>query len=77
MFRLLRTGHPNTVGQVPVYVVCSECDFLRVRSERADGTTLPDSCPRCGSEVVAHDRHARFQPTYVSRVANSLHRQTL
>ena len=77
MFHLPRTGHPPLVGQVPVYVVCSECDFLRVRAETADGVTLPDICPRCGSDVVAQDNHQRFQPTYVSRVANSLQRQTL
>ena len=65
------------VGQVPVYVVCSECDFLRVRAARADGVKLPDTCPRCGSAVVAHDHHQRFQPTYVSRVSNSLRRQTI
>ena len=30
------------------YAVCTECDFLRVRGEKAREVPLPERCPSCG-----------------------------
>lgn len=59
------------------YAVCSECDFLRVRGEQARDVALPETCPNCGAELVIQDENARFEPTYVSRVARSLQKAEL
>lgn len=59
------------------YAVCTECDFLRVRGEEAHDVALPETCPSCGAELIVQDEDARFQPTYVSRVARSLQQATL
>ena len=59
------------------YAVCTECDFLRVRGAEAHEVQLPEACPNCGAELVIQDEQARFEPTYVSRVALSLQQATL
>ena len=57
-----------------VYVVCTQCEFLRVYGESRGAADLPDCCPRCDSELVVREREERFEPTYVNRVSRSLHR---
>jgi hypothetical protein len=57
---------------LPVYVVCTECPFLRAYAEAAEAG-VPPACPDCGSEMVVREGSERFEPTYVSRVTRSLH----
>jgi hypothetical protein len=57
---------------LPVYVVCTECPFLRAYAQAADAG-IPPACPHCGSEMVVRDGGERFEPAYVSRVTRSLH----
>ncbi|MFL5895398.1 MAG: hypothetical protein ACJ76Z_09810 [Thermoleophilaceae bacterium] len=59
------------------YVVCTECEFLRVRGENAHDVELPKQCPNCGADLVLRDDNTRFEPTYVSRVARALQRARL
>ena len=56
-----------------LYVVCTQCTFLRAFSQRAGGTPPPERCPACGGSVVMQRKAGRFQPTYVGRVSLDLH----
>jgi predicted RNA-binding Zn-ribbon protein involved in translation (DUF1610 family) len=62
---------------MPYYAVCTECDFLRVLTEHADPTALPDHCPNCGAEVLIREKGERFEPTYVGRVSRAVQRAEL
>jgi ribosomal protein S27AE len=62
---------------MPIYAVCTECDFLRVRGEKAPGTALPKECPKCGSALIIQERGERFEPTYVGRVSRAIQNSKL
>jgi rRNA maturation protein Nop10 len=71
--RVSATGFRGEHRYKMLYAVCTQCTFLRVYGKRAGKTATLDRCPLCGAEVVLQDKPARFQPTYVSRVALDLH----
>lgn len=55
-----------------IYAVCTNCAFLRVFSENAEGISPPSACPACDGELIVRKRPGRFPPTYVSRVSLEL-----
>jgi hypothetical protein len=67
-----RSRAGQAVGQLR-YAVCTECDFLRVLARDARDESLPEACPKCGSDVVLVHDEPRFAPAYVGRVSRALH----
>jgi hypothetical protein len=55
-----------------LYVVCTNCTFLRAYSRRAVGASAPADCPACGSELEVWRGAGRFPSAYVSKVSLEL-----
>jgi hypothetical protein len=51
-----------------LYVVCTNCSFLRAYSSRGSSMPAPEACPQCGGELLQRSGDGRFPPAYVSRV---------
>src|SRR3954453_14967708 len=58
---------------VPLYVVCDRCGFLRGFGRRASGDDPPERCPACGNQLTPHGRQERFPSAYVGRTSRQLH----
>jgi ssDNA-binding Zn-finger/Zn-ribbon topoisomerase 1 len=55
-----------------LYVVCTDCTFLRAFSRQAQGTEPPNECPACGSALISRQGEGRFPSAYVSKVSLDL-----
>jgi DNA-directed RNA polymerase subunit RPC12/RpoP len=55
------------------YAVCTSCTFLRAYSSEAQGVDKPKRCPACGGRLIVRGKPARFEPTYIGKVAMDLH----
>jgi hypothetical protein len=55
-----------------LYVVCTNCSFLRAFSREGSSLPAPEACPACGNELMARQGAGRFPPTYVGRVSRDM-----
>jgi predicted RNA-binding Zn-ribbon protein involved in translation (DUF1610 family) len=63
------TGHHHCEV---LYVVCTNCAFLRAFSRAGSSLAPPESCPACGEELIVREGDGRFPPTYVGRVSREM-----